>query len=203
MDGNRFDALAKTLIAATSRRRTLGGLLGGTLGLLGLAHPAEVWSAKSGKCKKACDPDCEFCKEGKCRNKKKKNGKTVKVCKRGKCKPKPNETQCAAPAGGICQDGACACPDGTEECGGACFPLCAQGVQARNQDNCTCCFVNNFPCTTAGGVPTPNATCCSQLCLPTAPAPSTSGVCAPGGTGTPCNVDANCASGNCENGECA
>jgi hypothetical protein len=208
MDGNRFDALVKTLIAGTNRRRTLSALLGGTLGLLGLADPDEVWSAKSGKCKQECDPLCEFCKEGRCRTKKKRNGKKVKVCKRGKCKPKSNETRCAAPAGGICQNGACACPNGTEACGGGsgvCVPLCAPGAQARNQDTCTCCFVNNLPCTNTSDprAPQANASCCSNVCLPVGGSGSTSGVCAPGGTGTPCDVDANCASGNCVNGRCA
>ena len=43
MDGNRFDTITKALIAETNRRKTLSGILGGvlgaTLGLLGLTHP--------------------------------------------------------------------------------------------------------------------------------------------------------------------
>lgn len=35
MDGSTFDHLTRTLTAAGSRRRTLGGVLAGTLGLLG------------------------------------------------------------------------------------------------------------------------------------------------------------------------
>jgi hypothetical protein len=70
MDADRVDAIAKFLIAETSRRRTLGGLLVTTLGLRGLLQPDDVW-AKSGKCKPTCR-ECETCKKGRCNNK---NGK--------------------------------------------------------------------------------------------------------------------------------
>jgi hypothetical protein len=100
MDADRFDAIAKFLIAATSRRRTLGGLLGGTLGLLSLTEREDAW-AKSGKCKPKCD-ECEKCKKGDCDRK---NGK--KKCKKGKCQPKPAGTPCTAFPGGACQDGTC------------------------------------------------------------------------------------------------
>ena len=209
MDARRFDAITKALISETNRRRTLGGFLVGAigaLGALGLSSPDDAAAATTGKCKQVCDPECEFCKKGKCRTKKK-NGKKVKVCKKGKCKPKSNETQCAAPAGGICQNGACACPNGTEECPAQarCVPRCAPGAQARNQDNCTCCFVNPLPCTNTSNprIPQPDPTCCSQLCFPVGGPGSTTGVCNPGGPGAPCNVDGNCLSGNCESGRCA
>ena len=51
MDGNRFDALTKSLVAETNRRRTLGGLLGGVLGLTSLVGLEEA-EAKS--CVKQC-----------------------------------------------------------------------------------------------------------------------------------------------------
>ena len=53
MDADRFDAMAKTLISETSRRRTLGSLLGASLAALGLTHPRET-RAKSGRCKPKC-----------------------------------------------------------------------------------------------------------------------------------------------------
>src|SRR5687768_18569426 len=64
MDAERFDALARSLIALRTRRGTLGLVLGGTLGLLGLAeseadkrrnnrrqlqHRREVQSEKTGR----------------------------------------------------------------------------------------------------------------------------------------------------------
>src|SRR5688572_20244557 len=61
MDDSRFDALAHSLTTAGSRRRTLGGLLLGSLGLLGSraekteAHdPSAGCKKKSGKSKKKC-----------------------------------------------------------------------------------------------------------------------------------------------------
>ena len=61
MDGRRFDSLIRALTDARSRRAALGGLLVGTLGLLGsrsletAAHnPLKKCKNKSGKQKKAC-----------------------------------------------------------------------------------------------------------------------------------------------------
>ncbi len=244
MDGNRFDALAKTLIAATNRRQTLGALLGGALAARGLAAPDDAAAARSRRCKRK-PGECEVCKKGKCKNK---NGK--KKCKAGKITPKANGTACTNPRGNAtcqngtctcprgltacsgvctdvqadeancgtcgtvcrgdqpCQNGTCACPPGTEDCPAQarCVALCAPGAQARNRNNCTCCFVNSLPCTNTtpegARVPQPNATCCSQLCLPVG-ASGAGGVCSPGVTGSPCNVGANCGSGNCVNGQCA
>ena len=200
MDAKRFDTITKTLISETSRRRAVGGLLGGALGALGLAGLDDAAAAKSGKCKKACGI-CEFCQKGKC--KKTKSGK--KRCKAGKCQPKADGTRCASPANGACTDGACVCRAGTEECNGVCVPLCAPNVQARNPNTCTCCFVANIPCTNTtpqgARVPQANASCCSNVCFPVG-ASGTGGICFPGGNGTACNVDANCASGDCDNGLC-
>jgi hypothetical protein len=62
MDGSRFDRLTKTLSAPGSRRRALGGLLAGTLGLLGWHDGDEITAhdlkakckKKSGAAKKKC-----------------------------------------------------------------------------------------------------------------------------------------------------
>lgn len=97
MDRTRLDALVKTLIAETSRRRTLRGLVGGTLGILGLSLPDEA--AAAAKCKPTCD-ECATCKKGKCR--KTRSGK--KKCKKGKCRPKANGTTCSR---GECHSGRC------------------------------------------------------------------------------------------------
>jgi hypothetical protein len=62
MDGFRFDSLARSLATASSRRRALGGLLAGALGLVGwpggedaAAHDLKAkCKKKSGEAKKKC-----------------------------------------------------------------------------------------------------------------------------------------------------
>jgi hypothetical protein len=200
MDANRFDAIAKAIVAESSRRRTLAGLLGGALAALGLAAPESADAARTGNCKPECG-ECQVCKKGKCRRTK--SGR--KRCKKGRCEPVENETQCIAPINGFCIDGACVCPENLEECNGLCLPICAPNVQARNPNTCVCCFVNNLPCVNdspeGGRVPQVNANCCSNVCLPLG-STGTQGLCAPGGAGAPCNVDANCTSGDCDDGVC-
>lgn len=64
-------------------------------------------------------------------------------------KPAPASSTCdppkmvcgsnCCPAGADCLDsGACECPDGTEECGIACFPSCSDGVTALDPVTCLC-----------------------------------------------------------------
>jgi hypothetical protein len=75
MDTTRFDALAKRIGAASTRRGVL--LLLGALGTggLGLADPDTA----AGKCKEKCGT-CKRCKKGKCRRK-----RTGASCPGGKC----------------------------------------------------------------------------------------------------------------------
>jgi hypothetical protein len=101
MDAPRFDALARSLSTASSRRRALVAAFSGALSVLGLADPDVGKAAKSGKCKRKPN-ECETCKKGKCE---KKDGK--KTCKRGKIKPKAFGTACS---GGSCQNGLCIGP---------------------------------------------------------------------------------------------
>src|SRR5215218_6006278 len=68
MEDTHFDAMVKALGSLTTRRLTLGALMGGELGRLGLA---DVGAKKSGKCKPKCD-ECEKCHKGSCKTK---NGK--------------------------------------------------------------------------------------------------------------------------------
>ncbi len=60
MDATRFDRLARSLTAARSRRGAAGTLLGGALGLLGLADTAaRKGRKKKGKKKnRGCNPRC-------------------------------------------------------------------------------------------------------------------------------------------------
>ena len=95
-----FDAIARTLGAATNRRRTLGVLLAGALSSHGLVT-SDAGAARSNKCKPKCG-ECEKCKKGDCD---KRNGK--KKCKKGKCKPRAAGTPCTAFARGACRNGTC------------------------------------------------------------------------------------------------
>jgi hypothetical protein len=116
MDADRFDALARSLTVAGSRRRALTAL-SGSLGLLGFARPDEATAAKSGRCKPTCG-ECEKCKRGDC---KRKHGE--RHCKKGRCKPKLDGTACSG--GRVCQAGSCVCTGGREFCGldcGCCVP---------------------------------------------------------------------------------
>ena len=119
MDAHRFDALARTLTTAGSRRRALNGLLSGTLGLVLTASTVEDVAAK-----KPCPP----CKKR----------------KQGKCKKKlPDGSPCS---GGTCQSGSCVAAGcerncdrkicGSDGCGGSCG-TCVAPETCQNGD-CRC-----------------------------------------------------------------
>lgn len=141
MEDTRFDTLAKALGALTTRRFTLGALLGRPSGL----HTADDAAAKrkSGTCKPPCT-ECTRCQRGKCR---KKAGK--KRCKKGACVPKGAGIPCSVPAGGSCESGgACGCPAGLTNCAGVCTML------ETDATNCGACG------TSCGAA----RTCCSGVC---------------------------------------
>jgi hypothetical protein len=109
MDARRFDALSRALVARATRRGTLVSLLGGTLGLLGVAETA----GKKGKGKKG---------KGK--------GKKPKTCKPGECDKCKFQT---------CVKGHCGCAPGTREQGGVCGadPQCLSVLQiCTTNDEC-------------------------------------------------------------------
>src|SRR5215204_900416 len=80
MDAKRCETIANALIDKTSRRQTLGGLLGGAMATLGVGGSwgSEVAAAKNKKKKKSCK-----------KHKQAKKGKKGKNTKRKPCK-KPN-----------------------------------------------------------------------------------------------------------------
>ena len=140
MDANRFDTLTRSLTTTGSRRRALGAVLGGSLGLLGLAHPDAAEAG--GECKPRCG-ECATCKKGACR--KTKHGKK---CKKGTCQAKANGTGCST---GTCQGGSCTitvapaptCGDGVKngsetgvDCGGSC-PRCSTGQACLSRNDCS------------------------------------------------------------------
>jgi hypothetical protein len=136
MDESRIDALARTLVAPASRRRTLGGVLLGALATLGLAQPDDVWAGKTGQCKKDCG-SCGRCQKGTCSHNH--NGK--RRCKNGKCIARaigapctntnvtPSVTgtcqadkRCCRVTGTFCTD---ACPVGTNTVPFSCSSCCS------------------------------------------------------------------------------
>lgn len=127
MDGSAFDRFTRTLTTAGSRRRALGGMLAGTLGLLGAG--AENAAAKK---KKPCPP-CKKRKKGKCKG-------TV-----------PDGTACS---GGVCQSGTCVvCPSGETRCGNACVNLVTDPAHCgRCGRTCPSGVCENGTCTCDGPV---------------------------------------------------
>jgi hypothetical protein len=169
MDADRFDALARSLTAAGSRRRALAATLGMALSALNLTGPDSSAAGNSGKCQRQPN-ECETCAKGKCRRK---NGK--KICKAGKIQPKAEGMACS---GGSCQNGQCisptgvvvtvpppsgGCPSGTAACPGGCVDT---GTDPRNCGNCgTRCQINASceagTCTCVRGVcSTVGSSCC-------------------------------------------
>ena len=117
MDADRFDTLSRSLTEFRSRRTTLASLLGGALGLVGLAG-AEA--------KKKCQP-CKKRKNGKCKGK------------------KPDGTACPGGAclGGSCvaaaATGGNGCPDGQRPCGTACILAGQCCTDTDCPTGATCC----------------------------------------------------------------
>lgn len=99
-------------------------------------------------------------------------------------------------------DCTCGCPAGTEECGGACVPVCPEGT-TRNPDTCLC--EEEAPphpecagATCGGFVPcsSSNSDCvCTQRCDPPGGTPAGFGHCVPGSTS--CGPLVTCGA-NCE-----
>lgn len=107
MDADRFDALARSLTAAGSRRRALAAALGGAFGTALGAFSVDENAAAKKKC-----PPCKKRKKGKCK------------------KRKPDGTPCP---GGVCQSGRCCSPEpAAVTCAGACqttrINRCGQAV---------------------------------------------------------------------------
>lgn len=137
MDGAHFDSLTRSLTTAGSRRRALGGLLAGTLGILGwhggdeiVAHdPKATCKKKSGAAKK------------KCLKKAKKHAATHTTTQSPPSSPPPCPTErvCAGgccPTGQTCQDGTvCVCPpDRPLACNGGCQECCTAQDCPPNPD---------------------------------------------------------------------
>jgi hypothetical protein len=114
MDASHFDRLARSLSASGSRRGTLAALLGGTLGLLGVAET----TARKGK------------RNGKGKKKKKNDGGQTGT------QPPP---QPPPPPPGSPADPAPVCSDETKRCGGDC-PRCGIAGGCGTGNDCASAF---------------------------------------------------------------
>jgi hypothetical protein len=178
MDDPRFDRLVQSFASTTSRRQSLGIAASGLLAVL----PWHDIDAKHKHKKK---------------KKKRKHGPCVGSCQGKTCGSDGCTGSCGdcdAPL--TCQSGNCACPTGTEECGGECVPLCPAStpgrVVARRPDTCACCVrpgsipcPNNIEqcCVEPDGLP-----CCGPPCDPMAVNPDCR-------EALPCHYDVECAVG--------
>jgi hypothetical protein len=108
MDATRFDTFTRSLTEVRSRRGALAALLGGTLGLLGLAETA----AKKGK------------RKGKGNGKKKGRNPSPP--------PPPPDPSAPSPT---CTDGSMNGSETDVDCGGSC-PRCANGRRCGSRNDC-------------------------------------------------------------------
>jgi hypothetical protein len=132
MDSSQFDRVTRSLSAATPRRTTLGLLVGGALGLAGLAGS----EAKKGKGKKKKKKD--ICK------------KTAAACGRGKCTMGQaccSDLECDdctslyCVGGGGGRPGVCGCEGGDILHNGRCGtrPDCLSAGERREFTDIRCC----------------------------------------------------------------
>jgi len=183
MDGSRFDALTRSVGSTGSRRRALGGLLVGPLGLLSIQ--ADEAAAKKKRC-----PPCKKRKKGTCRG-------TL-----------PDGTACP---GGACQGGRCVatvdpllpppdddCPAGLAACGGEC--RLAEGATCTFHAECCShhCVLDVCYPSCLGKSCSQEADCCPGVpCFVTAK--RCGGCQGPGGT---CQSHGACCYSQCNNGFC-
>jgi hypothetical protein len=176
MDGFRFDSLARSLATASSRRRALGGLLAGALGLVGWpgGEDAAAHDLKA-KCKK-------------------KSGEAKKKCLKKAKKHNATHTTQVLPPPNPCpgQPPGAPCPP-CDRTGTSCFPgnstsdVCCGGICLGNSDTApgSCvpgeagrpCYTNN-DCNHFSGLTCINFRCQKAL-------------------GVACDQEAHCASGEC------
>ena len=118
MDAERFDALTRTFTGAGTRRRALGGLLLGSLGLLGWqsAEDTDAHDLKA-KCKKKSGDAKKKCLKKAKKHAAQHASEPTLTCPQGQrpCRGAClsvliccDETDCAG--GRTCQNGTCACP---------------------------------------------------------------------------------------------
>jgi hypothetical protein len=141
MDEQRFDALTRSLTRAHARRGALVAVLGGALGLLGLAETTAKHKKRKKKHKTTSPPPPSTC---------------IPSCAGKVCGSDGCGGTCGIPCTGgkTCQDGLCVCPGGTRFCPTPelCQSCCANADCAAGAPTCesgTCCTAQGDPCTTS------------------------------------------------------
>lgn len=208
MDGDRFDALTRTI----SSRRAFGGAVAGTVAaLLGLGTAdAAPCRPRQRRCRGECIARRLCCRTSECQP-----NVTGRVCKNGHCtcppaRPKkcggrciPQAACCTSaecPAGTTCSGGACICPAGSSPCGARCAG--AEGASCTGYQSCcsqscdflvgggTCSSCNGHYCD-ANNPCCPGTPCTGNRC---GGCLSRAVVCTPGGM--PC-CESDCSGGVC------
>jgi hypothetical protein len=186
MDDSRFDALTRGFTNARSRRGALSALLGGTLGLLGLAGTTAKKSKSNGEGMKKSCPSCRKRKAGKCKGKKA-DGTACEnggQCHNGSCispaqaaPPPPGDDSSPPPLSRTCPAGNCN-PHLVNSCGPrcVCLDIGGEGVTHR--------------CLTAG-------TCSADICTETSCERGCTCI-NPGGVKSRCVSVGECPSEQCE-----
>ena len=176
MVGFHFDAIARSLTTAGSRRRAVVLALSGTLGLFGTA----VEEATAKNCKKIKNKK----KRKKCLARTKMAPTTptcIRDCAGKTCGDDGCGGSCGPCTGGSCSGGACVCPRGLVVCG----TRCAQGNGSL------------VSCPPAGST----TECCSGNCRELIG--TGSAVCLGRAVGDACEVPAQCETNVCTGGVCS
>jgi CXCXC repeat len=189
MDGQKFDRIAKTLAAGTSRRRVLKGLAVGALGAaFGLRRGAESAAASCRAIGGPCQTTGDCC-----------SGQHL-VCTqvgttgahRCECDLSAGFQECnGACVNAACPGGqtfnsstcACGCPSGQALCGGRCVSTACAGDLTFNSSTCTCtCPAGQTECPAGSGTCVANCTNGRVLNTSTCACECPSGTTACGGT---------------------
>ncbi len=138
-----FDDLSKALASTISRREAIRLLLSSLAAACLAAVGLNKAAADNSDCAHFCDaiypPGPE---RGQCKSQAAHGYGICYQC--GPAAPAGHGQVCGSGANRfccradqVCAGGACVCPQGTEECGGQCVPLCGPG-QRRNPQTCQC-----------------------------------------------------------------
>lgn len=229
MDADRFDAIAKGLARASTRRAGVklaaGGALAALLARLGIEGATAACVAagkgcdkgerccdgarcKGGKCTcnaglKDCGQDCrECCTDGDCRS---------RNCRGGRCRPVPTPPP---PPPASCADGI---KNGTEsdvDCGGPCFRKCSIGKACAGDGDCAsghccggvcraCCANDDCPTYVCSGNVCQSATCDDGVRNGDESDVDCGGPCSRKCLdGRRCSVASDCQNGFCNGGNC-
>jgi len=180
MDGSHFDALTRALSTAGSRRRALGGLLAGALGVLRWPEQEETQAHNA----------LEACK--------KKSGKAKKKCVKKARKHNATHVVPTSPPAVVCTPSCAAC----EVCVNGACQAASDDTACNSNGRCLKGICNPRPTCAGAGADcgTNKSECCSGGCVTTA---SSFDSCVAGTIGSPCRDTVDCVSHICVGYRCA